>query len=458
MAMAAAWVAMGTRVRFPPAPSSSCAAARRPGTASTRGAAVCGAAASGRDAAAAKRFAAEVNPLVAGLRPSATVAMTDRARELKEAGEDVIGLSAGEPDFDTPEPIARAGQQAIADGFTRYSPNNGTAALRRAVVDKLARDNGLEYTADEVVLSNGAKQSVSQAVLAFCGPGDEVIVPTPYWVSYPEMVALSGAESVILPTSMDDGFKVTAARLEAALTPRSRMLILCSPSNPSGAVYSEEELGAIASVVAAHPRLLVLSDEIYERIVYPPAVHVSIAGFPGMWERTLLVNGFSKAYAMTGWRLGYLAAPKPLAAVCNRLQSQTTSGASSIAQQAALAAFGPDTEALVVDMVHAFERRRDYVVARLRSMPGVRMDVVPDGAFYALPDISTVFGKARPDTGTTLRNSNDLAMYLLEDAKLALVPGGAFGNDDCIRISYAAADDVLKAALDRMEAALAKLT
>ena len=281
-----------------------------------------------------------LNPLVASLKPSKTMALTDLARTMRESGIDVIGLAAGEPDFDTPDEIVEAGIEALRDGFTRYTPNTGTSNLRKAICRKLQQENGIAYTPEEIVVSNGAKQSIWQAVLATCCPGDEIIIPAPFWVSYPEMAQLAGAKPVIVDTTPEENFLLTAQKLRAAITPRSRMLILCTPSNPTGSVYPKEALEAIADIVRDHPRLLVLSDEIYEYIVYEPARHHSFAALPGMWERTLTVNGFSKAYAMTGWRLGYLAAPKHFASAAASIQSQSTSGASSIAQQAALTALG----------------------------------------------------------------------------------------------------------------------
>ena len=275
-----------------------------------------------------------LNPRLRNVKPSKTMALTDLARSLKEAGKDVIGLAAGEPDFDTPPAVAQAGQTAIAEGYTRYTPNTGIPDLLAGIVKKLERENNITYATDEIVVSNGAKQSVWQALFATVSPGDDVLIPAPYWVSYPEMVALAGANAVILPSTADENFLLTPEQLERALTPQSRLLILCSPSNPSGAVYTPSQLAALADVVRQHPRLLVLSDEIYEYITYEPAQHVSFASLPGMWERTLTVNGFSKAFAMTGWRLGYLAAPRPFARAAAVIQSQTTSGASSIAQRA----------------------------------------------------------------------------------------------------------------------------
>jgi bifunctional aspartate aminotransferase and glutamate/aspartate-prephenate aminotransferase len=398
-----------------------------------------------------------LNPRVAALKPSKTMALTDLATSLKERGVDVIGLAAGEPDFDTPSPILEAGIEALRTGITRYTPNAGTSALRKAVCSKLEAENGLHYAPDEVVLSNGAKQSIWQALLATCSEGDEVIIPAPFWVSYPEMASLAGASPVIVDTTPEEGFLLTPEALEAVLTPRSRLLILCTPSNPTGAVYPLERLQALADVISRHPRLLVLSDEIYEYIVYPPAQHHSFGAISGMFDRTLTVNGFSKAYAMTGWRLGYLAAPQRFAAAAGVIQSQSTSGASSIAQHAALAALamGPHGGEEVGRMVAAFKERRDYVAARLQSMPGVRL-AKPDGAFYVMPDVSSFVGCDVSAEGFgPVADVDALCRYLIERANVALVPGDAFGAPRCLRISYAASIETLKEALDRVAAALA---
>ncbi|CAI7804926.1 unnamed protein product [Closterium sp. NIES-53] len=398
-----------------------------------------------------------LNPVVAGLAASRTAQLTDAARALKAQGVPLIELAAGEPDFDTPKEIVEAGVAALRQGFTRYAPNQGTLELRAAICEKLKTENGLTYSPEEVVVSNGAKQAVFQGVMAACSPGDEVIVPAPYWVSYPEMAKLVGATPVILPTTTAHSFLLSPSALQAALTPASRLLILCSPSNPTGAVYSPEQLQQLAEIVAQHPRLLVLADEIYEHIIYPPARHVSFASLPGMWERTLTVNGFSKAFAMTGWRLGYLAAPKPFAAAANRIQSQTTSGASSIAQKAAMAAFelGPCGGDTVAAMVAAFRRRRDMLVARLEKIAGINL-AVPQGAFYLFPDVSSFYGRSGPGFGP-ITDSESMCRYLLERGQVALVPGEAFGAPECIRISYAAADEVLLQAMDRIEKALAEI-
>ena len=400
-----------------------------------------------------------LNPRVANLNESKTVALTDLARTLRERGEDVIGLAAGEPDFETPEVCAKAGVKAIENGKTKYSPNQGTVPLREAVCEKLKRENGVEYTPSEIVISNGAKQSVTQAVLTCCGPGDEVIVPAPYWVSYPEMVTLSGAKKVILKTNIESNFLITPGQLEKAITPKSRMLILCSPSNPSGAVYSKETLQKICEIVTKHPRLLVLWDEIYEHIIYAPNEHVSAASFPDMRERTIVVNGFSKSFAMTGWRLGYSAAPEHFSKAFNMLQSQLTSGPSSIAQEAALAGYvelGNKGGTPVETMRKKFQERRDYVIERLRKIDGVEIET-PGGAFYAFPDVTKLCGGEKGgfvEGFGPVKGSDEMCRYLLQEARVALVPGSAFGVDECIRISYAASDETLKKALDRITEAL----
>ncbi|KAI8469561.1 MAG: pyridoxal phosphate-dependent transferase [Monoraphidium minutum] len=397
-----------------------------------------------------------LNPLVAGLKVSKTMALTDMARAMRESGIDVIGLAAGEPDFDTPDEIVEGGIEALRDGFTRYTPNTGTSALRAAIVKKLKDENGLEYSPSEVVVSNGAKQSIWQAVLAAVSPGDEVIIPAPYWVSYPEMVRLAGGVPVIIDTPPEEGFLLTPGQLAAALTPRSRMIILCTPSNPTGAVYPLQRLQELAAVIAPHPRLLVLSDEIYECITYAPAQHHSFAALPGMWGRTLTVNGFSKAFAMTGWRLGYLAAPQHFASACAAIQSQSTSGASSIAQQAALAALGLGLRGgePVARMLAAFEERRSYIVGRLREIPGIKL-AEPQGAFYVLPEMSAFFGPGAAAEGYgPVPDADALCMYLIQVAHVAVVPGDAFGAPACVRLSYAASLATLKEAMDRIVRAL----
>lgn len=398
-----------------------------------------------------------LNPALSKVKPSKTMALTDLARSMRENGVDVIGLAAGEPDFDTPGAIVEAGIEALRKGYTRYTPNTGTSQLRKAIVQKLKEDNGLTYAEDEIVVSNGAKQAIWQAVLATCSPGDEVIIPAPYWVSYPEMAQLAGATPIIINTAPEANFLLTAQQLQAALTPKSRLLILCTPSNPTGSVYPKEALEALADVVRQHPRLLVLSDEIYEHILYPPAQHHSFAALPDMHPRTLTVNGFSKAYAMTGWRLGYLAAPKKFAAATAMIQSQSTSGASSIAQHAALAALalGQQGGKPVKQMVEAFRERRDYVVQRLQAIKGVRLSQ-PQGAFYVLPEMSAFFGPGAHAKGFgPVPDSDTFCRYLIEVAHVAVVPGDAFGAPSCIRISYAASLETLEAALHRITKALA---
>ena len=400
-----------------------------------------------------------LNPRVLNLKPSKTMALTDLASSLRDQGIDIIGLAAGEPDFDTPDPIVKAGMEALETGITRYTPNTGMPKLRRKICGKLQEENGLQYEPDEIVVSNGAKQSVWQSILAVCSPGDEVVIPAPYWVSYPEMARLAGAEPVVVETNSAQGFLMTADQLKNVLTPNSRVLILCSPSNPSGAVYSEAQLQEIADVVREHPRLLVLSDEIYEYIVYPPAKHVSFASLPGMFDRTLTVNGFSKAYAMTGWRLGYLAAPKIFAKACAIIQSQSTSGASSISQHAGIAALemGRYGGQVVADMVAKFQERRDYVVKRLQAMGQFEV-VEPTGAFYILPDIATLLSKGPyTDDFGPISSSDEFVKYLIEKANVATVPGDAFGAPTCIRISYAASMETLKEAMDRIETSVKNL-
>ena len=398
--------------------------------------------------------AVRLNERVADMQPSATLAMKSRAAEMRRKGHPVVALSAGEPDFDTPEPIAEAGMQAIRDGFTHYTENPGTMELREAICAKLQRDNDLDYDPGQIVCSNGAKQSIALAVHALCDEGDEVLIPAPYWVSYPEMARFAGAEPAIVRTSVEEEYKLSPEKLEAAITDRTRLLILCSPSNPTGAVYTPEELEALAAVLRRHEDVLVLSDEIYEYVLYGTE-HVAFASLPGMKDRTITVNGFSKGFAMTGWRLGYLAAPAPIAQACAKIQGQFTSAPCSISQKAGAAAYEMDLQP-VRDMVAAFRERRDYVVGRLRALDGIRCPT-PQGAFYVYPDVSAYFGTTTPD-GDTIDDSSDLCFYLLETAHVALVPGTAFGVADGLRISYASGMEDLETALDRIEAGLEKLT
>ncbi|XP_039122932.1 LOW QUALITY PROTEIN: bifunctional aspartate aminotransferase and glutamate/aspartate-prephenate aminotransferase [Dioscorea cayenensis subsp. rotundata] len=398
-----------------------------------------------------------ISPRVNSVKPSKTVAITDLATSLVQSGVPVIRLAAGEPDFDTPEVIAEAGMKAIRDGYTRYTPNAGTQELRQAICHKLKEENGLDYTPDQIVVSNGAKQAIMQAVVAVCSPGDEVLIPAPFWVSYPEMARLADATPVILPTDISDNFLLKPENLASMLNEKSRLLILCSPSNPTGSVYPKELLDQIADIVRKHPRLLVLSDEIYEHIIYQPAKHTSFASLPGMWERTLTVNGFSKAFAMTGWRLGYIAGPKHFVTACGKIQSQFTSGASSISQKAGVAALGLGYAGgeTVAKMVKAFQDRRDFLVKSFGELEGVKISK-PQGAFYLFLDFSSYYGSEAEGFGI-IDGSDSLCRYLLEKAQVALVPGDAFGDDKCIRISYAASLSTLEAAMLKIKEAISQL-
>jgi aspartate/methionine/tyrosine aminotransferase len=395
----------------------------------------------------------DLNPHVAAVRPSETLAIMARAKALLRAGHDVVALSAGEPDFDTPAPIVEAAHQALRDGFTHYTPNAGIPELREAIAEKLRRENGLEVDAAQVLCSNGAKQSVAQVVLALCRPADEVLIPAPYWVSYPEMVRLAGAAPVALDTTPEAGYKVTPEQLDAALTERTRLLIFNSPSNPTGATYTPEEVDALAEVLRHHPHVFVISDEIYEHVLFD-ARHTSLGARDGMGGRTVTVNGFSKAYAMTGWRLGYCAGPAWIVDAAAKVQSQLTSAPSSITQKAGVAALAMSHEP-VERMVEAFRRRRDLVLERMRAWPGV-VCPRPEGAFYLFPDVSAYFGRTTPD-GAPVDGSEALCAYLLETHGVALVPGSGFGADYGVRLSYAAAMEDLVKAADRIEAGLAAL-
>ncbi len=386
------------------------------------------------------------------LSPSATLAMSQKSGEMKAQGIDVINLSVGEPDFNTPDHIKDAAKKAVDENYSRYSPVPGYPELRKAIVAKLMKENNLEYGLDEVLVSNGAKQCVCNAVMALVNNGDEVIVPAPYWVSYPQMVKLAGGTPVYVNAGFDQNFKMTPQQLEAAITPKTKMLILCSPSNPTGSVYSKEELKALAEVVRHHDDLYVLADEIYEHINYVGR-HESIAQFDGMKERCIIVNGVSKAYAMTGWRIGYMAAPEWIIKGCNKLQGQYTSGPCSVSQKAAEAAYTLD-QGCVEDMRLAFERRRNLVVKLAKEIPGLEVNV-PEGAFYLFPKCSSFFGKHTD--GYAINNATDLAMYLLEVAHVATVSGDAFGDPECIRLSYATSDDNLRESMRRIKDALGKL-
>jgi aspartate aminotransferase len=387
------------------------------------------------------------------LAPSATLAMSQKSSEMKAQGIDVINMSVGEPDFNTPDDIKEAAKKAIDENWSRYSPVPGYADLRKAIVNKLKNENGLDYTINEILVSNGAKQSVCNTVMALVNDGEEVIIPAPYWVSYPQMVKLAGGEPVIVNAGFDQDFKMTPEQLEAAITPKTRMLILCSPSNPTGSVYSKEELAALAEVIKRHEDLFVLADEIYEHINYI-GHHESIAQFPGMKERAIIVNGVSKAYAMTGWRIGYIAAPEWIVKGCNKLQGQYTSGPCSVSQKAAEAAYTLD-QGCVEEMRQAFERRRDLIVKLASEIPDLEVNK-PEGAFYLFPKCSSFYGKRCGER--MINNSNDLAMYLLEEGHVATVGGDAFGDPDCFRMSYATSDENICEAMRRIKEALAKLS
>lgn len=386
------------------------------------------------------------------LSPSATLAMSQKSSELKAQGIDVINLSVGEPDFNTPDHIKQAAKQAIDDNFSTYSPVPGYMELRKAICAKLKNENGLDFTPAQILCSNGAKQSVCNAVMALVDAGDEVIIPAPYWVSYPQMVKLADGVPVIVEAGIEQDFKITPAQLEAAITPRTRMLILCSPSNPTGSVYSSEEMAALAAVLEKHERVVVLADEIYEHINYV-GKHASIAHTASLRERTVIVNGVSKAYAMTGWRIGFIAAPDWIVKACNKLQGQYTSGPCSVSQKAAEAAY-TGTQQPVEDMRKAFERRRNLIYDLAKQIPGLEVNK-PQGAFYLFPKCSSFFGKSY--NGRTINSSTDLALFLLEEGHVATVGGDAFGSPECFRMSYATSDENIVEAMARIKATLAKL-
>lgn len=388
----------------------------------------------------------QVSARLASLSPSETLAMSQKSSELKAQGFDVINLSVGEPDFYTPDHIKEAAKKAIDDNFSFYSPVPGYMDLRKAISNKLKRENDLNYAPEQIIVSGGAKQSVCNALLSLIGPGDEVIVPTPAWVSYFEMVKLAEGKNVIIKAGIEQDFKITPAQLEAAITPATKAIILCSPSNPTGSVYSKEELKGLADVLAKHPRIMIIADEIYEHINYV-GKHESIAQFENVRDRVIIINGVSKAYAMTGWRIGFMAAPLWVAKACNKLQGQYTSGPSSIAQKAAVAAYeGP--QECIAEMREAFERRRNLVVELAKEIPGFKVNV-PTGAFYLFPDVSELFGKSYE--GRVIKDSSDLAMFLLEKGLVATVAGSAFGAPECLRFSYATSDENLVEALKRIK-------
>lgn len=386
------------------------------------------------------------------LAPSATLAMSQKSAELKAQGVDVINLSVGEPDFNTPDHIKEAAKRAVDENYSRYSPVPGYPALKKAIVDKLKNENGLDYEPSQIICSNGAKQSVCNAVLALVNPGDEVIIPAPYWVSYPQMVLLAEGTPVTVEATIEQDFKITPEQLDAAITPKTRALILCSPSNPTGSVYSAEELEALAAVLRRHENVIVLSDEIYEHINYVGR-HASIASCEGMKERTVVINGVSKAYAMTGWRIGFIAAPEWIAKGCNKLQGQYTSGPCSVSQMAATAAFAGD-QTCVETMRQAFERRKNLIVRLAKEIPGLEVND-PHGAFYLFPKCSSFFGKR--DGDRVINNSTDFALYLLEVAHVATVGGDAFGSPACFRMSYATSDENITEAMRRIKEACARL-
>ena len=383
------------------------------------------------------------------LPTSATLAMAAKARELKNEGIDVIGLSLGEPDFNTPDFIKNAAIQAVNDNYNSYTPVDGYAELKSAISTKFKRDNGLDYAPNQIVVSTGAKQSIANVCMVLLNPGDEVLLPAPYWVSYSAIATLAEATSIILPTTIDTGFKITPEQLEAAITPKTKLIMFNSPNNPSGIIYTEEEYRALGKVLEKYPDVYILSDEIYEHINYGTP-HFSLAAIPELYDRTITVNGVAKAFAMTGWRIGYIGAPAWIAKACNKMQGQITSGANCIAQRATITALEAPVSNIQY-MVDEFKNRRKLIIDLLSNIPGFKINE-PEGAFYVFPDISYYFGKTL--RGKTIENANDFALYLLEEAHVATVTGEAFGNNDCIRISYAASNDDIKTAVTRMAEAL----
>ena len=387
------------------------------------------------------------------MEESATIAMSRKSRELKAEGKDIISLSLGEPDFFTPQFIKDAALDAMNNNFTMYTPVEGYEDLRESISLKFKRDNGLNYSKDQIVVSTGAKQSIANTVLSLINPGDEVIVPAPYWVSYLEIVKVAEGKSVIVHAGIENDFKVTAAQLEAAITPKTKLIIFSTPCNPTGSVYSKEELKSWAEVLKRHPNVYVIADEIYEHINFT-GKHESLAQFPEIYNQVITVNGVSKAWAMTGWRLGYIGAPKEIASACNKIQGQFTSATCSITQKATIAAMKADPSVLN-DMIKAFHVRRDLVIKALNTIDGVKTNL-PEGAFYVFPDISHFIGKVTEE-GKTINSAEDLAMYLLSDSLVALVSGDAFGDANCIRISYAASEETLTEAMKRIKISLEKL-
>jgi aspartate aminotransferase len=387
------------------------------------------------------------------MEESATIAMAKKSRELKAQGKDIISLSLGEPDFFTPQFIKDAAVEALEQNYTMYTPVPGYDDLRESISLKFKRDNGLDYGKDQIVVSTGAKQSIANVVLSLINPGDEVLIPAPYWVSYVEIVKVAEGIPVIIHAGIEKDFKISGADLEAAISPKTKMLIFSTPCNPTGSVYTKEELQDLANVLVKHPQIIALSDEIYEHINFI-GKHESLAQFPEVYNQVVTVNGVSKAWAMTGWRLGYIGAPKEIASACDKVQGQFTSATCSIAQRAAIAAMKADPSVLK-DMIDAFKRRRQLVLDALATMPGIKSNQ-PAGAFYVFPDCSSFFGKSA--NGRQINNSDDLCMYLLDEGLVALVGGEAFGAPNCFRISYAASEETLTKAMNRIKEALAKLS
>lgn len=383
------------------------------------------------------------------LPASATLAMAAKARELKNNGVDIIGLSLGEPDFNTPEFIKDAAIQAVKDNYNSYSPVDGYADLKEAICTKFKRDNGLDYQPSQIVVSTGAKQSIANVCMVLLDPGDEVLLPAPYWVSYSAIATLAEAKSIIIPSSVETDFKITPEQLEKAITPKTKLVMFNSPNNPSGIIYTEEEYRALGAVLEKYPDIYILSDEIYEHINYGTP-HFSIAAIPELYDRTITVNGVAKAFAMTGWRIGYIGGPEWIAKACNKMQGQITSGANCIAQRATIAAVSASKDQIQY-MVDEFNNRRNLILGLLAEIPGLKLNA-PQGAFYVFPDVSSYFGKTIK--GKTIENANDFALLLLEEAHVATVTGEAFGNPDCIRISYAASQDEIKKAVQRIKSAL----
>ncbi len=380
---------------------------------------------------------------------SATLAMAAKARELKNQGVDVIGLSLGEPDFNTPEFIKEAAVQAVQDNWNSYSPVDGYADLKEAICEKFKRDNKIQYKPSQIVVSTGAKQSIANVCMVLLNPGDEVLLPAPYWVSYSAIATLAEAKSVLIPSTIDTDFKITPAQLEAAITPKTKLIMFNSPNNPSGTIYTEAEYRALGKVLEKHPDIYILSDEIYEHINYGTP-HFSIAAIPELYDRTITVNGVAKAFAMTGWRIGYIGAPDWIAKACNKMQGQITSGANCIAQRATIAAVSAPVSAIQY-MVDEFAVRRELIINLLSEIPGIKLNQ-PQGAFYVFPDVSYYFGKTLD--GVTIQNATDFALFLLDKAHVATVAGEAFGNENCIRISYAASESDIRTAISRIKASL----